>query len=56
MTVGDRANMIAAEWNSMLLADRVPFFNAAERETRKMRKVSVEGELADDSDQEDGNP
>jgi hypothetical protein len=55
MTVGDRAKIIAAEWNSKLPADKISFINAAKRETRKMWKISVEEESEDDSDQEDGS-
>jgi hypothetical protein len=50
MTVGDRAQLIAVEWKSMAAADKIPFINAAKRETRRMQRESAEEESGGDSD------
>jgi hypothetical protein len=49
MTVGLRAQVIATEWKTMSPSDKVPFINAAKRETRKMQSRSVEEESSDDN-------
>jgi hypothetical protein len=49
MTVGIRAQAIAAEWKTMSPAGKVPYINAAKRETRKMQAPSAEEESSDDS-------
>jgi hypothetical protein len=47
MTVGIRAELIASEWKDMTPAQKVPFINAAKRETRKMQRPSDEVESSD---------
>jgi hypothetical protein len=53
LTVGDRAKLIAAEWNNMPQSDKIPYVNAAKRETRKLRKVSTEEESENEGDRDD---
>jgi hypothetical protein len=48
LTVTDRARVIANEWKVMSKLDKIPFINAAKRETRRMRSS-----IADD-DSENG--
>jgi hypothetical protein len=53
MTVGTRAQLIASEWKTMRADDKLPYVNAAKRETRKMQKRSMEEEYDENSDEVD---
>jgi hypothetical protein len=55
MTVGDRAQLIAVEWKTMAAVDKIPFINAAKRETRKMQRRSVEEDSAEESESQDSD-
>jgi hypothetical protein len=51
LTVTDRAVFIADQWKLMSKPDKIPFINAAKRETRTMRRrfPDEESEKSDDS-------
>jgi hypothetical protein len=52
LTVTDRATMIANLWNAMSKFDKIPFVNAAKRETRTLRRrfPEEESEIEDESE------
>jgi hypothetical protein len=52
MTVSDRSRAISELWEHLSNSDKIPFINAAKRETRKMRRISDEEDVPDDLDSE----
>jgi hypothetical protein len=51
----DRAQLIATEWETMDHNAKLPFINAAKRETRRMQRRDSEDESSDDSDSDDSS-
>jgi hypothetical protein len=50
LTVTDRASMIAGLWKAMSKSDKIPFINAAKRETRSIRRPLPEEESESDDE------
>jgi hypothetical protein len=55
LTLSDRTAQISAEWKKMLSADKIPFLNAAKRETRTMQRHSVDEESWDENHSDDSS-
>jgi hypothetical protein len=52
MTVSDRAMEISKLWAGMSKSQKLPFVNEAKRETRKLRRESVEEDPSEESESE----